>query len=85
MEKNSLSYEDALKKDKRTYCQYYISLLRTKHILIFTFCYSQDYNSRMIKVYIFLLTYTINLVVSAMFYTENKMHKIYVYIFIITF
>ena len=31
-ELNSLNYEEALKKDNRTYIQYYLSLLRTKHI-----------------------------------------------------
>ena len=36
-EMNSLNYDDAKKHDKRNYCQYYISLLRTNHILIFFF------------------------------------------------
>ena len=31
---NLLEYEQAREKDKRTFCQYYFSLLRTKHILI---------------------------------------------------
>ena len=34
---NNLSYDEALKYDKRSYCKYYLSLLRTKHLLIFTF------------------------------------------------
>ena len=37
---NSLIYKKAKEKDKRTYCQYYLSLLRTKHffnIYIFLF------------------------------------------------
>ena len=33
-ELNSLSYEEAIKYDKRTFIQYYISLLRTKHPII---------------------------------------------------
>ena len=41
-ELNSLDYEEARKKDKRTYCQYYISLIKTKHILIFTFCNNKN-------------------------------------------
>ena len=31
-ELNDLNYILALRFDKRNYCQYYISLLRTKHI-----------------------------------------------------
>ena len=75
-EYNSLKYEEAKTKDRRSYCQYYFSLLRTKHILIFTFCQFGDYNSKPIKIYIFFLTLAINYIVSAMFYSDATMHKI---------
>ena len=51
---NTLPYELALQFDKRSYCQYYISLLRTKHNFIFSFCYYKDYNSKIIKIYFLL-------------------------------
>ena len=78
LELNSLNYVEALKLDKRKYCEYYLSLLRTKHILIFTFFQYKDYNSNTIKIYLFFFTFTINYVVSAMFYSDSTMHKIYV-------
>ena len=78
MEMNILNYEEALIYDKRSYSQYYLSLVKTKHILIFTFFQRGDYNSQIIKIYIFFLTYVINYVVSAMFYSDSTMHKIYV-------
>ena len=53
-ELNSLKYKYALKYDKRTYFQYYFSLLRMKHIIIFTFFTSNDYNSFVIKICLFL-------------------------------
>ena len=53
-ELNTFSYNNALKYDKRTYFQYYISLIRTKHPLIFAFFPINDYNSRLIKISIFL-------------------------------
>ena len=77
-EMNSFSFSDAIKNDQRTYCQYYLSLLRTKHILIFTFYQNNDYNSQIIKIYLFFLTYYINYVISVMFYSDNTMHKIYI-------
>ena len=77
-EMNSLEYKDALKNDKRTYWQYYISLLRTQHILIFSFFNTRDYNSQIIKIYIFFFTFVINYVISAMFYSDSTMHKIYI-------
>jgi len=74
---NSLDYEEAKKKDKRTFCQFYASLLRTNHSLIFTFCNYTDHNSQIIKIYIFFYTFVINYAVSAMFYSDDTMHKIY--------
>ena len=53
---NSLNYEEAKALDNRTYFQYYLSLLRTNHILIFSFLYIKDYNSQIIK-YIYILFY----------------------------
>ena len=74
---NLLSYKTAKKHDKRTYIQYYISLLKTKHLLFFSFCNSNDYNSSAIKIYIFFFTIQIEYTISAVFYTDDAMHKIY--------
>ena len=77
-ELNELQYEDALKKDKRTFFQIYLSLIKTKHLLFFSFFQYKDYNSLIIKIYIFFFTFGMNLTVSAMFYTDSTMHKIYI-------
>ena len=76
-ELNDLEYKDAIKVDKRTYCQYYISLLKTKHLFIFSFITSGDYNSKIIKIYLFFYTFLIEYTISAMFYTDSTMHEIY--------
>ena len=36
-ELNNISYNQALKVDDRTFLQYYLSLLKEKHIIFFTF------------------------------------------------
>ena len=77
-ELNNLSYEDALKKDARKFYQLYISFIKTKHILIFSFFHLKDYNSQIIKILIFFFTFSTNLIVSAMFYSDSTMHKIYI-------
>ena len=77
-ELNELQYKDALKKDKRTFTQFYLSLLKTKHILIFSFFQLKDYNSQIIKIFIFFFTFYLNLIISAMFYSDSTMHKIYI-------
>ena len=77
-EKNDLTYDLALKYDKRTYCQYYFSLLRTKHIFFFSFFKNNDYNSQIIKMDLFFVGFTIYYTVNALFFNDNTMHKIYV-------
>ena len=76
-ELNLLPYEEAIKYDTRTYCQYYISLIRTRHILFFSFFKGNDYNIRMIKIYLFFFTFATNYSCSILFYNYETMHKIY--------
>ena len=77
-ELNELNYEEALKKDNRNFIQLYLSLIKIKHLLLFTFFLIKDYNSYIIKIFIFFLTFSMNITVSAMFYSDSTMHKIYV-------
>ena len=77
-ELNSLKYELALIYDKRTCSEYYLSLVRTKHLLIFSFyIYNSDYNSKVIKMFLFFFTFSINLTINAFFFDDDNMHKIY--------
>ena len=46
---NTLNYNIAVKFDKRSYCQYYGSLLKTQHLLICALFNNNDYNSGMLK------------------------------------
>ena len=74
---NSLSYEEALIIDKRNYFQYYFSLLRAKHLLIFTFYTSNDYNSTIIKICLFFFSFSLYYFVNALFFTDSTLHLIY--------
>ena len=76
-ELNNLSYEEALKLDKRTYFHYYFSLLRMKHILIFTFYTSNDYNSKIIKIILFLYFFSLYFFINTLFFNDAILHKIY--------
>ena len=75
-ELNTLQYEEAIKFDKRTYIQFYLSLLKTKHLLIFAF-HSNDYNSRSIKIFLFFFSFTLYYTVNALFFSDSTMHQIY--------
>ena len=78
-ELNSLPYQKALIFDKRTYFQYYISLLKINHLLIFSF-YSndKDYNSQIIKMFLFFLFFSAHFTINALFFNDDTMHKIYI-------
>ena len=76
-EMNKLEYIFAIKYDKRTFCQYYISLLKAKHNLIFSFFNKDDYNSNIIKINFFFIGFVIELTVNSLFFSDNTMHKIY--------
>ena len=76
-ELNDLSYNNAIKIDKRTYCQYYLSLIRTKHLFFFSFCPVFDYNSQIIKIFLFFFEFALSFVVNALFFNDDTMHKIY--------
>ena len=76
-ELNNLGYKLALKNDKRNYCQYYFSLLKTKHILIFTFFNNEDYNSKIIKIDLFLFNFSLFFMINALFFNDDTIHKIY--------
>ena len=75
-ELNTLQYKDALDSDNRTYCQYTVSLIKTKHLLVFSFCNKDDYNSRAIKINLFFFTFGVNFTVNALFFNDSTMHKI---------
>ena len=76
-ELNSFNYQKALKIDKRTYLQYYFSLLKTKHLIIFTFYTNTDYNSRIIKISLFVFSFSLYIAVNALFFSDSTMHIIY--------
>ena len=77
MELNILPYKKAIKLDKRNYCVYYLSLIRAKHILFFSFLPRFDYNSQILKIFLFFFNFTVNFVVNALFFNDDTMHKIY--------
>ena len=74
---NDLNYDIALKIDKRTYFQYYWSLLKKKQLILFTFWPANDYNLLTIKISLFLLSFGLYFSINGFFFTDDTMHKIY--------
>jgi len=76
-ELNNLEYQKALEIDKRKYFEYYISLIKRKQIIIFTFYTNDDYNSKIIKISLFLFSFSIYFTINALFFNDSTMHNIY--------
>ena len=78
IELDALDYYEAFRIDHRNYCQFYYSLLKRNHPVIFSFGCDNDYNSRIIKIFLFFFSLCVDLAVNALFFTDDTMHKIYV-------
>ena len=75
IEINFLLYEEALKKDNRSFFIYYISLLKSRHILVSIFI--KDYNSLLIKICFLIYVFSLNLGINTIFFTDKSIQNIY--------
>ena len=67
-----------MKVDKRTYPQYYFSVLRMRYLIVFTFFASNDYNSKSIKICLFLFIFSLYFTINSLFFSDSAMHKIFI-------
>ena len=77
-ELNILEYKEALKLDKRNFFQYYISLVKLKNPIAFTFFHYNDYNLSTIKISLFFMNFALYFVTNALFFNDKSMHKIFI-------
>ena len=76
-ELNNLDYSNAIKYDKRTYFQYYWSLLKKKQLILFTFIPTNDYNLISIKIALFIVSFSLYFTINGFFFSDETMHKVY--------
>jgi hypothetical protein len=77
-ELNSLSYYDAIIKDKRTFGEFYLSLIKTKQLLAFTFKSKNDFNSLMMKLNFLFLIFSIIFFINTTFFDDIILHDIFI-------
>ena len=75
-ELNELEYEVAIELDKRTYFQYYISLIKKKHLILFAFWPNDDYNLTAIKISLLILAFSLYFTINGFFFSDETMNKI---------
>ena len=77
-ELKSLEYNEALELDHRNLCEYYISSIKYNHPFLFSFGSYNDYNSKIIKIFLFFFSFCLDFTINALFFTDDTMHKIYI-------
>ena len=76
-ELNDLDDEKAIIFDNRTFYLYYVSLVRTNHLIFFSFWPRFDFNSRIMKIFLFFFNFTTSLTINSLFFNDETMHKIF--------
>ena len=76
-ELNSFNFEKARIYDKRSFCQYYFSLLKYNNLILFAFYQAKDYNLRIVKISLFLISFDIYFFINSLFFTNDSLHQIY--------
>ena len=76
-ELNSLDYEIAVIIDKRTFMEFYWSLLKKRHLILFAFYPVNDYNIMIIKVSFFIVSFSLYMTINGFFFSDETMHKVY--------
>ena len=62
--------------DKRTFFQYYYSLLKKKQLILFAFYPSNDYNLISVKISLLLLSFSLYFTINGFFFSDATMNKI---------
>ena len=52
-------------------------IIKNKSEIVFTFFYSSDYNSKIIKIDLFIVGFALFFAMNALFFSDRTMHKIY--------
>ena len=76
-ELNHLEFDKAKKRDKRSFCKTYWSILKREQIIFFIFCSCNDYNLLNIKLARFIFILYTSMAMNVLFFFESTMEKIY--------
>ena len=74
---DEMEYDDAIKKDKWTLCEYYSENLKEKQIILNTFIAEDPIKSRGIKIILFNLNLVLYFVINGLFISEDYISELY--------
>ena len=74
---DEMEFDDAIKRDQRGFCRYFIDTLEEKQSIAYTFIASDPINTRMIKLILFSLNIALYFVVNGLFFSEAFISELY--------
>ena len=74
---DEMEFDDAIKRDRRSFCGYFCDNLKEKQTLAYTFIASDPINTRMIKLVLFCLNINLYFVINGLFFSETYISKLY--------
>ena len=74
---DDLELDDAIEREKRTFCQYFLDSLKEKQSIAYTFLAFDPINPRAIKLILFCLNINLYFVVSGLFFNEIYISELY--------
>ena len=77
IELNLMPYKEALDKDKRSFMEFYLSALKINHLFLFSFYPNQNYNPKIIRMFLFFFFFSSHLTINAFFFIDSTIHQIY--------
>ena len=74
---NDLDYDDAIKKDKRSFCEFFHDKIIDNIVIINTFYSDNCLKPRSIKLILFLINIDLYFVINGLFFNEDYVSKVY--------
>ena len=68
---DDMDYDDAIREDKRTYCQYFLDKIKKEQIILSTFLKQEILKPIPLKIVLLLLNIDLYLFINALFFNEN--------------
>ena len=72
-----MEFDDAIIKDKRKFCEFFLDEMKDNQIILYTFCVYEPFKPRPIRIILFALNILFYFVIIALFINDDYISKVY--------
>ena len=76
-EPDDMDYDDAIKRDKRKFCQFFYDKLKINQLLLSTFLTKEPLRPKPLKILLFILNIDLYLMINGLFFTEDYISEMF--------